>query len=86
MLGTELRQPTSRLVNPGAGAGLPRTLRRIAKARARARAHVWKLIGARPGGFPWPEIAGRTLKNWQVIDIDATLVTASSDKEGAAPT
>jgi hypothetical protein len=64
----------------------PRTLRRIAKARARARAHVWKLIAERPGGFPWPEIAGKTLKGWLVIDMDAALVTASSDKEGAAPT
>ena len=64
----------------------PRTLRRIAKARARARAHVWKLIAARPGGFPWPEIAGKTLTGWLVIDMDATLVTASSDKEGAEPT
>ena len=64
----------------------PRTLRRIAKARGRARAHVWELIAARPGGFPWPEIAGKTLKDWLVIDMDATLVTASSDKEGARPT
>ena len=64
----------------------PRTLRRIAKARARARAHVWKLIAARPGGFPWLEIAGKTLTGWLVIDMDATLVTASSDKERAAPT
>jgi Transposase DDE domain group 1 len=60
----------------------PRTLRRIAKARA----HVWKLIAARPGGFPWPEIAGKTLTGSLVIDMDATLVTASSDKEGAEPT
>ena len=30
----------------------PRTLRRIAKARGRARAHVWKLITARPAGLP----------------------------------
>ncbi len=64
----------------------PRTLRRIAKARGRARAHVRELIAARPGGFPWPEIAGKTLKDWLVIDMDATLVTASSDKEGASPT
>lgn len=64
----------------------PRTLRRIAKARARARAHVWKLMAERPGGFPWPEIAGKTLTGWLVIDMDAALVTASSDKEGAAPT
>src|SRR5260370_5732234 len=64
----------------------PRTLGRIAKARARARAHAWKLIAERPGGFPWLQIAGKTLEDWLVIDMDATLVTASSDKEGAAPT
>ncbi|HUY44893.1 MAG TPA: hypothetical protein VMV92_04105, partial [Streptosporangiaceae bacterium] len=53
---------------------------RIAKASARARAHVWKLIAERPGGFPWPEIAGKTLTGWLVTGMDATLVTASSDK------
>ena len=61
-------------------------LDRIARARARARAHVWKLIEATPAGFPWLVIAGKTLTGWLVIDMDATLVTASSDKEGAAPT
>jgi hypothetical protein len=39
-----------------------------------------------PGGFPWLVIAGKTLAGWLVIDMDATLVTARSDKEGAAPT
>ena len=61
-------------------------LDRIARARARARAHAWKLIEATPAGFPWLEIAGKTLAGWVVIDMDATLVTAHSDKEGAAPT
>ena len=61
-------------------------LDRIARARARARAHVWTLIGDTPGGFPWLAIAGKTLTGWLVIDMDATLVTARSDKEGAAPT
>ena len=37
----------------------PRTLRRIANARARARAHVWKLIAERPGGFPGRRSPGR---------------------------
>ena len=63
----------------------PRTLGRIAKARARSRAHVWELIEDRPGGFPWLAIAGKPLTGWLVIDMDATLVTARSDKEGAAP-
>ena len=61
-------------------------LERIARARAKARAHVWQLIEATPAGFPWLVIAGKALTGWVVIDMDATLVTASSDKEGAAPT
>ena len=61
-------------------------LDRIARARARARAHVWTLIGDTPAGFPWLAIAGKTLAGWLVIDMDATLVTAHSDKQGAAPT
>jgi hypothetical protein len=67
-------------------AGTPAMLDRIARARARARAHVWALIEGTPAGFPWLEIAGKALTGWLVIDMDATLVTASSDKEGAAPT
>ena len=67
-------------------AGTPARLDRIARARARARAHVWGLIEGTPAGFPWLAIAGKTLAGWLVIDMDATLVTARSDKEGAAPT
>jgi len=46
-------------------------LGRIATARAAARRRVWS-AGADPGFY--------------VIDIDATLITAHSDKQGAAPT
>jgi hypothetical protein len=67
-------------------AGTAAMLDRIARARARARAHVWQLIEDTPAGFPWLAIAGKALAGWLVIDLDATLVTASSDKEGAAPT
>jgi hypothetical protein len=67
-------------------AGRAAVLDRIARARAKARAHVWDLIGQAPAGFPWLAIAGKTLTGWLVIDMDATLVTARSDKEGAAPT
>jgi hypothetical protein len=67
-------------------AGPPAMLDRIARARARARAHVWAMIQDTPAGFPWLAIAGKTLTGWLVIDMDATLVTARSDKEGAAPT
>ena len=46
-------------------------LERIAAARAEARRRVWA-AGADPGFY--------------VIDFDGTLITAHSDKEGAAPT
>jgi hypothetical protein len=64
----------------------PCTLDKAARARARVRAHVWQLIAAAPAGFPWLAIAGKLLAGWLVIDLDATLITARSDKEGAAPT
>jgi hypothetical protein len=52
----------------------------IREVRARARAAVWSR--RRPlGGTP-----GRRLGGQVIIDIDATLVTAHSDKEGAEPT
>jgi hypothetical protein len=67
-------------------AGAPAMLDRIARARAKARAHAWKLIGETPAGFPWLTVAGKTLAGWVVIDMDATLITAHSEKQGAAPT
>jgi hypothetical protein len=84
VLGTAPSGPTARRALDLAGA--PAMLDRIARARARARAHAWQLIEDTPAGFPWLVIAGKTLTGWLVIDMDATLVTASSDKEGAAPT
>jgi hypothetical protein len=48
-------------------------LDRIARARARARARADADRG-HAAGFPW-----------LVTDMDATLVNARSDKEGAAP-
>jgi len=67
-------------------AGGAAMLERIAKARARARAHVRQLIESTPAGFPWLVIAGKALTDWLVTGMDATLVTARSDKQGAAPT
>ena len=64
----------------------PATLDKIARVRAAVRAHVWSLIAARPAGFPWLEVAGKILTGWLVIDLDATLITAHSDKQGAAAT
>ncbi len=63
-----------------------RMARRIATARARARRLVWALLAEREQGFPWVTIAGKTLAGWIVIDMDATIVESSSNKEGAAGT
>ena len=54
----------------------PRTLDKIARARAAVRAHVWSMISATLAGFPWLQIAGKLLAGWLVIDLDATLITA----------
>jgi hypothetical protein len=58
---------------------------KVSQARARIRKHVWELI-EEAGGFPWLTVAGRTLAGYVAIDMDATLITAYSDKEKAAPT
>jgi len=67
-------------------AGTAARLDRIARARARARAHARTLTGGTPAGFPWLAIAGKTLTGRLVTGMDAALVTASPDQEGAAPT
>jgi hypothetical protein len=66
-------------------AGSERALDRIARARARARARAWELIEVTPAGFPWLEVAGKALTGWMVTDMDATLITAHSDKDGDVP-
>jgi hypothetical protein len=58
-------------------------LRRIAKARAKVRARLWRLFG----GPPPARAAGRDIgAGVVVLDVDSTIVIAHSDKEGAAPT
>ena len=59
----------------------PAALKQIAKARARARRRVWELL---PDGLPASGAAGTDLADTVVLDIDATLVTAHSEKEQAA--
>ncbi len=56
-------------------------------SRARVRAHVWKLIRGKAGRVPrgCPSRGG-LLAGWLVIDLDGTLITAHSEKQGAAPT
>jgi Transposase DDE domain group 1 len=57
-----------------------RALTVIDRARAAARARVWRLAGRRA-----PD-AGVDAARPLIVDADATLVTAHSDKQGAAPT
>ena len=59
---------------------------RIAKARARVRGHVWELLAGREQGFPWLVILGKPLVGWIVLDLDATIITSASKKQGAAGT
>jgi hypothetical protein len=61
-------------------------LKRIANVRRRVRRHVWMLLRLRPGGFPWLTVAGRALTGWIVVDLDATVITSVSRKEGATGT
>ena len=57
-----------------------RVLRAIDAARAAARARMWGLAGAHAPDY------GSTADAPLVIDTDATLITAHSEKEHAAPT
>ncbi|WP_460546528.1 transposase, partial [Glycomyces halotolerans] len=60
-----------------------RAYRRLARARSRVRSRVWALLAAADQGFPWVAIAGKTLTGWSVIDMDATIITCATRKEGA---
>jgi hypothetical protein len=62
----------------------PASLKRIETARAATRARVWGLI---PGGLPASRVAGSTLgADLVVLDVDATIVIAHSEKEQATRT
>jgi hypothetical protein len=61
----------------------PAAAKRIDKARAKVRAHVWSQL---PGGLPASKVADTDLGDVVVLDVDATLVAVHSEKEGAAST
>lgn len=77
--------PSGSTVRRVLGLASDRVLLQVAQARARIRRHVWDLIED-AGGFPWLAVAGKTLPGWVAIDMDATPITAHSDKEKATPT
>jgi hypothetical protein len=58
-------------------------LNKIQAARARVRRHVWAQL---PGGLPASKVAGSDLGSTVVLDVDATIVVAHSEKELASPT
>ena len=58
-------------------------LKKIQAGRARTRRHVWAQL---PDGVPASKVAGTDLGEVIVLDVDATIVIAHSEKEKAAPT
>jgi hypothetical protein len=58
-------------------------LTKIDKARARVRRHVWSQLH---DGLPASKVAGADLGDVVVLDVDAAIVIAHSDKEHATPT
>ena len=61
----------------------PAALKRIGQARAQVRRHVWAQF---PNGLPAAPVAGTDLGETVVLDVDATLVTAHSEKQHARAT
>jgi hypothetical protein len=59
--------------------------RKIQAARARVRRHVWAQLAARDG-IPASKVAGTDLGETIVLDVDATIVIAHSEKEQASAT
>jgi hypothetical protein len=64
----------------------PATMKRVERARATVRRHVWAQLAGSRGGLPASRVAGGDLGDTVVLDVDATLVTVHSEKESAAAT
>jgi hypothetical protein len=80
VFGAVASDPTVSRTIDALAADAPRVLAAIDTARAAARARVWALAGGHA-----PD-AGVDADDPLIVDTDATLVTAHSDKQGAAPT
>jgi hypothetical protein len=62
----------------------PVKLRKVQAGRARVRRHLWSQL---PDGVPASKVAGTDLgPGVVVLDVDATVVVAHSEKENASPT
>ncbi len=80
VFGLVASDPTVSRLIAALAADAPKALAAINSARADARAAAWAAAGDRAPGH------GMDADDPLVIDLDATLVTAHSDKESAAPT
>lgn len=61
-------------------------LKKVQLARARTRRRIWTQLTAGPTGFPASKVAGTDLGPVIVLDVDATIVIAHSEKDQATPT
>jgi len=61
-------------------------LGRVNAAVVEFRRYWWGQLADRPEGFPWLSVAGRELTGITVLDLDATVVPAGSEKENAKAT
>jgi hypothetical protein len=61
-------------------------LARVNAAATQFRRHWWGILAARPEGFPWLKVAGRELAGVTVVDLDASIVFTTSDKQNAKST
>ena len=64
----------------------PTAMKKIQTGRARARRHVWTQLANSQVGLPVSKVAGTDLGEVVVLDVDATIVVAHSEKELASPT
>jgi Transposase DDE domain group 1 len=80
VFGLVASDPTVSRLIAALAADAPKALAAIASARGAARAQAWRSAGAQAPDH------GIDAEHPLVIDLDATLVTAHSDKESAAPT
>ena len=80
LFGMVASDPTVSRTITALAADAPTALAAINTARASARARAWALAGVDAPDH------GADADSPLVVDLDATLVTAHSDKEGAAPT
>jgi Transposase DDE domain group 1 len=85
LLGPVASVPTAWRTLEEFASGGARTARRVSAAVNAARRSAWAQIVARHGALPGVRIADRVLDGVTCIRLDATVIAAHSDKQGAEP-